>query len=310
MGRLVFVQVLLLLALVVSSVALHLSIDLLGVLIKIGMIGSLAGVSHLTRHDRGPLSRALWALVFLLTGSLLLSLSQYPAVALGRPTIDATLAAWDHALGLSVVPLVQWTAGHPWLRFVLSVAYGSLIVQLALPVLVLGLVHQDFRRLWSFVAQFHVAAIVTVLCLALWPAACTFSYTGVPSLLDQTRFLHQFDGFRTGTLTLIPVRDLEGLISFPSFHVAGALLATWALWNTRWRWPLVALNILLCASTVLLGAHYVIDLLATGGVWLGGLLAIEYLPAAVARIGPRVSAVLHSVPTKLKATPEMAADPR
>ncbi len=287
MGRLGFVQLLLVLALVASCVALRLSIDILGVLIKIGGIGGLAFVSYLTRHDRSPLSRALWPLVFLLTGSLLLSLSQYPAVALGRPTIDATLAAWDHALGLSVVPLVQWTAGHPWLRFVLSVAYGSLIVQLALPVLVLGLVHQDVRRLWSFVAQFHVAAIVTVLCLALWPAACTFSYTGVPSLLDQTRFLHQFDGFRSGALTLIPVRDLEGLISFPSFHVAGALLATWALWNTQWRWPLVALNTLLCASTVLLGAHYVVDLFATGGVWLGGLLAIEYLPAAGRHIDGR-----------------------
>jgi hypothetical protein len=84
--------------------------------------------------------------------------------------------------------------------------------------------------------HFHVCVIVTLLGLALWPAACALTFCGFDSL-DQTRFIRHFHEFRTGAQVLVQPSDVEGLISFPSFHVAGALMVSWAFHRRRW-WPI------------------------------------------------------------------------
>ena len=104
---------------------------------------------------------------------------------------------------------------------------------------------------------------MTVASLALFPAACAFSYYGFESTLPQGRFLAHFNGFRTGSLSVIRFDDLEGLISMPSFHVAGGLMLTWAFRGYRVVWVFAVLNGLLMAATVLSGAHYGVDLPAT-----------------------------------------------
>jgi membrane-associated phospholipid phosphatase len=74
--------------------------------------------------------------------------------------------------------------------------------------------------------------------------------------------MRQLFGVRSGALTVIRLEDAVGLISWPSFHVAGALIVTWALRRTWCRWPLVLLNAALSLSTVLLGLHYAIDVVS------------------------------------------------
>ena len=54
----------------------------------------------------------------------------------------------------------------------------------------------------------------------------------------------------TGTFRSIPLDNLEGLITFPSFHTAGAIMFIWALRKVPYvRWPAIALNAALIAST-------------------------------------------------------------
>jgi membrane-associated phospholipid phosphatase len=118
--------------------------------------------------------------------------------------------------------------------------------------------------MWEYAFHFHFCSLVTLAALALFPAECAFTYYGYESLINQTRFIHQFHGFRDGTLTVIRFNDIEGLISFPSFHVAGAMMVTWAFRRHRWFFvPLLCLNAVMAASTVMLGAHYATDLVAT-----------------------------------------------
>jgi membrane-associated phospholipid phosphatase len=75
-------------------------------------------------------------------------------------------------------------------------------------------------------------------------------------------------------MTVVDPTNLEGLVSFPSFHVAGGLMIVWAFRRHRlWCGAVAVLNAGLVASTVLSGAHYVIDVAATiamcaGSVWL------------------------------------------
>ena len=88
----------------------------------------------------------------------------------------------------------------------------------------------------------------------------------------QIRDLHA-GVFRTVTLT-----DMKGLISFPSFHTAAAIAVTWALRRqSRWIWiPVALLNVGLVSATVLLGLHYVADLIGTAALLAASLVLYRW----------------------------------
>jgi hypothetical protein len=196
---------------------------------------------------------------------LLVGPGQYGAAALNRPLIDGWLAAADASLGVHVPDWAMWTRQHPLIATLLVKAYFTLLPQFFAPFLLLGLVYRDRRALWEFTFHFHVAAFVTVACFALWPAACAFTYYGFESVIDQARFIRHFNALRDGTLTTVTLGDIEGLVSFPSFHVAGAMVVTWVFRHRRWCLAvLFALNVPLIAATVMSGAHYLIDIVASG----------------------------------------------
>ena len=188
--------------------------------------------------------------------------SQYAAAAFARPPVDRALAAADAMLGVHVPSLVAWARAHAGLTPWLQAAYNSLVPQFLVTVPLLWL-RNDRRRLWEYVFNFHLAATVTMLASAIWPVACAFQYYGFESLVSQARFTEHFAGIRAGTMTVVDMNNLEELVSMPSFHVAGALIVTWALRGTWWLvLPAAVINAGLIASTVLTGAHYFVDVIA------------------------------------------------
>ena len=44
---------------------------------------------------------------------------------------------------------------------------------------------------------------------------------------------------RDGTLRHLDLLGLSGIVTFPSFHAASAVLYSWALWGARWIRPIV-----------------------------------------------------------------------
>lgn len=186
---------------------------------------------------------------------------QYPALALNRPLIDPWLAAGDAALGISVPVAVQWTSQYPALVAVLRWSYisSSAAVRCAGPAV--ADVQRPFRALGGRLALPSVLGDDG--CPALRPAACTFTYQHFTPLLNESRFIEHFATARAGGFRTIDFDHLEGLVSCPSFHVAGAWMVTWAFRRTWLLVPLAILNSALAASTVMLGAHYFVDLIAT-----------------------------------------------
>lgn len=80
---------------------------------------------------------------------------------------------------------------------------------------------------------------------------------------------------RSGVLRHLKLFELAGVVSFPSFHAASAVLYLWALWPVRVIGIVAAaMNVLMIASTPVIGAHYVIDVIA------GVLLAVICIAAA------------------------------
>jgi len=235
-----------------------------GMTTRVAFVGLLTAGAFFTRGDKDGVSHIFVGFLLIVGCTALMGPAQYLAVALKRPLVDPWLAAADASMGVSVPAITDWTSHHPWLLRCLVLAYQSLLPQFALPIIVYGAIRPRLDTLWEYVFHFHVCAILTVIGLALWPAACVFSYYGVPSLLDQTRFTAHFEGLRAGTFHVLNLEDLEGLISFPSFHVAGALMVTWACRREPYLLAGVGLlNLLLIASTVMTGAHYALDIVAT-----------------------------------------------
>ena len=81
--------------------------------------------------------------------------------------------------------------------------------------------------------------------------------------LDQ---LHDLPPTREGVLRHLELLGLGGIVTFPSFHAASAVLYVWALWPMRWLRPLAAVGQrLMLAATPLVGGHYFIDLFGGDG---------------------------------------------
>jgi membrane-associated phospholipid phosphatase len=217
---------------------------------------------------------------------LLVLPSQYLALALHRPLIDPWLSAIDAAMGINVHAWAEWTRAHRGLARVLLLAYKSLVPQLFLPILVLGFWYRDRLALWEYTWLFHVCSAITVVIFAIWPAASPFLYRHYVPVFNQFRFMEQFRGIYSGASTVVHWDAADGLVAFPSFHVAGAMIVTWALRRYAvWRAVLIPLNVTLAASTLLSGMHYATDLLGSLAlcafavwswrVWACGLLRTQ-----------------------------------
>lgn len=238
------------------------------------------------------ITETLFAFFLVLVLSHILGPAQYAAAALDRPLIDPLLAAADARLGVHVPTLASWLKQHALVNAVLTGAYFTVLGQFALAPAVLGLYLRNREALWEYTAHFHFCAIVTVVALAIFPAQCAFQHYGFQST-NQARFIRHFNGFRDGSLTVVRANDMEGLISMPSFHVAGALMVTWAF---RRHWlvvPLLVVNTLLVAATFLSGAHYFVDVLATIGMFAVSVATYRVVGASLLRRGARKNARFH-----------------
>jgi hypothetical protein len=269
MAAFVAVQLILLLAFAPAYGAYGLRIDwsTAGPMAAAGL-GLLGAWIYFQRYRHHPTKRATLDVVastaLVVTLTAIVAPAQYVAVAIGRPLVDAYLAAADAAMHVDVAALARWTAGHRALALVLALSYASLLPQLFLPPLLLGLKFRDRECLWEYVFHYHFCLITTLAALALFPAACAFQYYGVPSTFDQSRFIAHFSALRAGTFHVISLTNLEGLISMPSFHVAGGLIATWSFRRHRSvAAPLAILNAAMIAATFLSGAHYFVDVIAS-----------------------------------------------
>ena len=230
----------------------------------------------------------------------------YAVASLDRPLWDATLMAWDQALGLDWRAYLAAADARPRLALLLNLAYASLIFQMIGAVGILGLSGR-FAACRRFVLAVMLAAVVTILVSGALPAVSMVSRLGLRAAdypnIDFTcvpAALVPFTALRDGTLQIVSLAHAEGIITFPSFHAALGVVFAWAFWSVRWaRWPALALNALMIAATPLDGGHYFVDVIA--GVCIAGL--------AVA-VAHRFALDSHPADLRLGALAELAMDDR
>ncbi|GEP10166.1 phosphatase PAP2 family protein [Methylobacterium gnaphalii] len=207
------------------------------------------------------------------------SVFHYLTATLAAPLIDRHLAVTEKALGFDWVAYLRFLTEHPALSQRLAWAYHSTGPQIMLVVIVLGATSR-LGRLWAFVRLYVALLPFTVLISAALPAVGPYAYyqpsvvpVGHLDTVGAVWHLEPLAGLRDGTLKVIALGDIRGLVTFPSFHVCLAAITAWALAPV----PVIGylallLNALVVVSAIGSGGHYLTDILA-GGVLAGLALA-------------------------------------
>lgn len=202
------------------------------------------------------------------------ALLSYAVARTGGALWDDTLLSWDRALGLDWRAYLAFVDARPRLGLVLSLAYRSIMLQILGAVLVLGF-SGHLAACREFVLAMIVAALASILISAAMPAMAMFVHLGLngaqdyPHLAPAAAFVHVADlaGLRDGSLRVVGLDRLEGIITFPSFHAALGVLFIRAFWRVRWtRWIGLTLNVAMIAATPIDGGHYFVDVIAGIGI--------------------------------------------
>lgn len=201
-------------------------------------------------------------------GVLMIFLS-FGVAVLSFPFADQTLAGWDAALGLDVRPLILSVRDDPTGTYVLGLVYRSFLFQ---PTLILAMLFITDRTLmaWRFVTAWTLSMAAAYIGLFFAPAVDSYRHFGFtpeefPHLTNRTPWhtAEVLTSIKAEGLRHMSAGMLDGFVTIPSFHAVAAVLLTWAAWPNRiLRWPILALNLAMLPATIVIGAHYFVDLLA------------------------------------------------
>lgn len=192
----------------------------------------------------------------------------YIGLGAGMPLQDARFAELDRLLGLDWPAYFHFAMAHPELLLYAKFFYAMLLVPAFGVPVVLGLTGQ-YIRLQQFVLASTLALCVVIVVSSLLPAIGTYFEFGLPSdteLFNANGYggqAREIPMLRDGTLRALNLARLGGILTFPSFHAATALLSIWSLWSIWWLRPaLLILNGGMLVATPLVGGHYFVDVIA------------------------------------------------
>ena len=280
--------------LALSLMVTDFSLALPGVAVTLGYIGVYGGFAH--ANAAAPKRRDP-QVMFVLGGmaqtamiAAVMTPLTYVAAATNLPLQDANLLAIDRALGLDWAAYVHFADDHPVVAAWLGYGYTMIRWQVfAVPVVLAakGL----YQRIAEFVFAFALALIATTIISGLVPAIGVYQQIGLDPAslpnLDPGAYLQQLHDLpptRAGTLRHLDLLGLAGIVTFPSFHAASAVLYSWALWGARWIRPIVVVaNGAQLLATPIVGGHYFIDIFAGVAIAVLAIAAARQVGRMIAR---------------------------
>lgn len=243
----------------------HLAVDVAGYfrLCLLSAVLLAAARVYATLRPDPRLCAMLFGTGFLCLFSLEASILNYLLLTHTGPRIDGPLAAFDRALGFDWPAVMRFMAAHPLLNQAALLVYSSMLPQVALLTIVLGIT--DCERVYRFGAGLALSALI---CIAVWGFAPSFGafsvYPPPPHMalaLDWAYAQDLIRLLRDGARVISP-DDARGLIGFPSYHAVLALLVISHAWrNAVLRWPALLLNFAVLAATPVQGGHHLADVL-------------------------------------------------
>jgi len=189
----------------------------------------------------------------------------------GGPLWDSTFTSWDKSLGFDWYSTIRWVDSRPLVAAPLTVAYASLIPQVVVLILTLGF-GSRLKELRTFMLAAMICGTITILLSPLFPALNQFAYDHIVpaafprlNVADGYRELRDLQALRSGGISILRLRDLQGIIAFPSYHAGLAAITLWGFWKSgiKWiGWPGALLAMTTILSTPVDGGHYLVDVIA------------------------------------------------
>jgi membrane-associated phospholipid phosphatase len=211
-------------------------------------------------------------------------------LALGMPLIDPMLAEADRLMGFSSPAVIAWIVQWPSAPELLGIAYVSSFPLLFGSAILFALWGEE-EKAWELSFVFAATIMICACCAVALPAEGAFPYYDIGPQLTAglppgsgIYHLPAMDYFRTSDQITLDALRLQGVVTFPSFHTALALMTAFSWRHRRWIFlPMVAWNAVVIASTIPIGGHYAIDLI--GGALLWAIVAWSSRRAVAHRNG-------------------------
>lgn len=257
----------------------------------LGMAGLLlsAAVAGLTRRRMSDAALLLECYLLLLASAVILSAVTCTLAATKAPYVDDVLIAIDRRLfGSSWLDIATFFSRRPLTTAILSFVYSSLSWQ---PFVILGLLvlrrrHSEAR---SITLTWLIASTLCVLAMPVAPALggylhygtrpADFPYVLVTAAWD---FEPLITAIRSGQLRALGAAPIVGIVTFPSFHAAGAIILGYYGRHATAGFAIFAINAAMLISTVPIGGHYIVDVLAGAAIALVAIAVTASVHASAA----------------------------
>ncbi|WP_157353489.1 phosphatase PAP2 family protein [Aromatoleum toluclasticum] len=234
---------------------------------------------------------AAW-ISFSATGAVLTYLAAY----MRTPLYDSAFAEIDAALGFSWPIWFELGSTNVVIDLLLRIAYHSLIFQILGSIIFFAHTKRTDRNKELFWAAAISLAITSAIAYA-YPAVGAFYHFKI-EVQRAVHLQHVFD-LIAGTQPIYSFRDMQGIVTFPSYHAALAVIFMYVYRGFRRAFPFaVALNTFMLISTPANGGHYLIDVIAGSVVAAVSVLLLRHA-------APRLSrSTLH-----MRLVPQAASNP-
>jgi hypothetical protein len=204
----------------------------------------------------------------------------YLCYASNLAAVDEYLSAADRMLFFDWLAWKRVFDEHRLVNAVFSFCYWSLAPQIMIAAIFLSATNRT-GRLKEFTFVFVITLVSCGIIAVTFPSdsACALYGVDVEACrLDTIREL------RAGHLSEIAFGQTKGIITFPSFHAASALIFIWVSRGI----PLVflsslAINTLMFFATPIIGGHYLVDVIAGSLIMLGVSSAYSWLLSSEAK---------------------------
>ena len=198
----------------------------------------------------------------------------YITVIWGQPLIDRDLVRLDHWLGFDWITAYDWLKVNRILYMTFGIAYFSLIIQMLVLLVVLNFLRLG-RRSWELMWLFIITSIACITIGAFFPASGAYGYFQI----GDDPYVHAFSALRNGSLKVLGAEEMQGVVQFPSLHIALAIVFAYCARGVKILFPVfVVLNILLALGTPAFGGHHLTDIIAGALLAVLAIIGLRQLP--------------------------------
>lgn len=236
---------------------------------------SAASALAMLSFDLKRLSRPLYAasdiidtIVYIFVLYVFLAPFASLMASLDFPLVDGALGRADELiLGFDWSAASNWVAHHPFIDFVFTKAYFSMLSQAAL-ILLIGSYARPGDRNAEAIWLFLIGVLTCIVLSGVLPAL------GHPGVIGMTH-IEELRRIREGHWSAMSPGG-GGIVTFPSFHAELAVIYIYCVRHYRWvRVCFVPLNIVMLVSTITVGGHYLVDVIAGVVVAFGSIALIR-----------------------------------